>query len=201
MENLEIKKINESREVAYDLLSIYSTMLINFKGLALKKEFIEDATIIIQDIMNCDNVEQNINYFVNNVCRRQDLTYNNLRATLSGLELYQSTINYFEKIIGKWDNNINQKELKKITLTKFWTSEEKLAIHCDTEEKANELLQAFNKLGKKWCDGDYYRNDDNQFDFYKKDTGYSNRGEYGEYRSLKNDLYKIYEFDEVDLEN
>ena len=104
MENLEIKKINESREAASDLLSIYSTLLINFKGLALEKEFIEDVTIIIQDIMNFDDIEQNINYFVNNVCRRQDITYSNLWAVLSGLELYQSTINYFEKIIGKWDD-------------------------------------------------------------------------------------------------
>ena len=200
MENLEIKKINESREVAYDLLSIYSTMLINFKGLALKKEFIEDATIIIQDIMNCDNVEQNINYFVNNVCRRQYLTYNNLRATLSGLELYQSTINYFEKIIGKWDNNINQKELKNITLTEFWASKEKLAIHCDTEEKANELLQAFHNLGKKWCDGTSYLSC-NEYDDYKDETCYSNKGGYAEYEFCKDYLYIIYEFEEVDLEN
>lgn len=200
MENLEIKKINESREVAYDLLSIYSTMLINFKGLALKKEFIEDVTIIIQDIMNCDNVEQNINYFVNNVCRRQDLTYNNLRATLSGLELYQSTINYFEKIIGKWDNNINQKELKKITLTEFWASKEKLAIHCDTEEKAKTLLNAFDKLGKKWnsymsyLDRDYYSID-------KQNTCYSNDNRYAPYDWYEKNGYTIYEFDEVDLEH
>ena len=200
MENLEIKKINESREVAYDVLSIYSTMLINFKGLALKKEFIEDATIIIQDIMNCDNVEQNINYFVNNVCRRQDLTYNNLRATLSGLELYQSTINYFEKIIGKWDNNINQKELKKITLTEFWASKEKLAIHCDTEEKANELLQAFHKLGKKWCDDTSYLSS-NEYYLHKDETCYSNLGGYSARDFYKKNSFKIYEFDEVDLEN
>lgn len=200
MANLEIQKINESREVAYDLLSIYSTMLINFKGLALKKEFIEDATIIIQDIMNCDNVEQNINYFVNNVCRRQDLTYNNLRATLSGLELYQSTINYFEKIIGKWDNNINQKELKKITLTEFWASKEKLAIHCDTEEKANELLQAFHKLGKKWSSDMSYLDCD-YYSIYKQNTCYSNDNAYAYYNWYRKNGYTIYEFDEVDLEN
>lgn len=200
MENLEIKKINESREVAYDLLSIYSTMLINFKCLALKKEFIEDATIIIQDIMNCDNVEQNINYFVNNVCRRQDLTYNNLRATLSGLELYQSTINYFEKIIGKWDNNINQKELKKITLTEFWASKEKLAIHCDTEEKANKLLETFHKLGKKWCDDTSYLSS-NEYYWHKDATCYSNLGGYAERDFYKKNSFKIYELDEVDLEN
>lgn len=200
MENLEIKKINESREVAYDLLSIYSTMLINFKSLALNKEFIEDATIIIQDIMNCDNVEQNISYFVNNICRRQDLTYNNLRATLSGLELYQSTINYFEKIIGKWDNNINQKELKKITLTKFWASEEKLSIHCDTEEKTNKLLMAFDKMGKKWTNGTSYLSD-NFYRSYTERTCYANDNCYAYYNWCKNHGYKIYEFDEVDLEN
>ena len=200
MENLEIKKINESREVAYDLLSIYSTMLINFKGLALQKEFIEDVTIIIQDIMNCDNVEQNINYFVNNVCRRQDLTYNNLRATLSGLGLYQLTINYFEKIIGKWDNNINQKELKNITLTEFWASEETLTIHCDTEEKANKLLNAFDKLGKKWDSGSSYLLA-NCYRVYSQNTCYTNDGHYCSYEWLEKNNYIIYEVDEVDLEN
>lgn len=108
MESLEIKKINEKineiRDVASDLLDIFSTLLIDYKGLALEKEFIGDVTITIHNILNGDDIEESINYFVYYICANQDITCSDLRATLSSLELYQSTINYFEKIIGKWDD-------------------------------------------------------------------------------------------------
>lgn len=104
MENVEIKKINESREVASDLLDIFSTLLINYKDLALDKDFIGDVTITIHNILNGDDIEESINYFVYHICANQDIRYYDLVAVLSGLELYQSTINYFEKIIGKWDD-------------------------------------------------------------------------------------------------
>lgn len=38
--------------------------------------------------------------------------------------------------------NINSKE-------DFFNSKEKMVIHCDSEEKSNRLLKAFDKLGKK----------------------------------------------------
>lgn len=46
--------------------------------------------------------------------------------------------------------------MKKITLSEFFKNDEKLAIHCDTEEKANLLLKAFDKMGKKWFAGNSY---------------------------------------------
>ena len=46
--------------------------------------------------------------------------------------------------------NINAEQQKhKITLNEFWSKKKLMAIHCDTEEKANKLLKAFDKLGKK----------------------------------------------------
>lgn len=84
----------------------------------------------------------------------------------------------------------------KITLTEFWNSEQRLAIHCDTEEKAKKLLKTFDKLGKKWCDGDSYLDDS----YYMQDACYDNGGEYGYYDYYnENDI--LIEFDEVDLEN
>lgn len=91
--------------------------------------------------------------------------------------------------------------MKKITLTQFFdTKKETLVIHCDTEEKANKLLEAFDKLGETWCDDESYLSC-NEYNDYKDKTCYSNDGGYGEYGSFENRLYKIYEFDEVDLEN
>ena len=75
-----------------------------------------------------------------------------------------------------------------------------MVIHCDTEEKADKLLNAFDKLGKKWSsymsylDSDYYS-------IYKQNTCYSNDNHYSHYNWYKENGYKIFEFDEVDLEN
>ena len=88
----------------------------------------------------------------------------------------------------------------KITLTEFWNSKDKLAIHCDTEEKANKLLKAFDKLGKKWRRGDSYLKY-NFYETYKEKICYSNWNTYDDVGYYKEDNVIIYEFDEVDLEN
>lgn len=70
------------------------------------------------------------------------------------------------------------------------------AIHCDTEEKANELLIVFNKLGKKWMSGESYLVD-NYWRFETTETCYGLDGSCG-----TNEWYDdVYEFDEVDLNN
>lgn len=93
-------------------------------------------------------------------------------------------------------------EPKKITLTEFWNNKGKkpLAIHCDTEEKANKLLKAFDKLGEKWISGNSYLLD-NIYGVHRKSTCYSNNNKYCSYDFYRGSNYKIYEFDEVDLNN
>ncbi len=85
-----------------------------------------------------------------------------------------------------------------ITLKKFWKSKEKLAIHCDTEEKANKLLRAFNKIGKKWCDDDSYIGNNYWYD-KRENTCYSNDNGYTSINWYKENDYKIYEFEDVDF--
>lgn len=89
---------------------------------------------------------------------------------------------------------------KKITLTEFWDSYEKLAIHCDTEEKADKLLKAFDSLGKKWCENVSYL-ETNGYSHYGQRSCYSNNRCISDCNYYENNGYKIYEFDEVDLEN
>lgn len=88
--------------------------------------------------------------------------------------------------------------MKKITLNEFWNSPEKLAIHCDTEEKANILLKAFDKMGKKWNSSTLYTKESN-YEWYEEKTCYSNKGFFcsNEIYSAMN--FKIYEFEEVEL--
>ena len=87
----------------------------------------------------------------------------------------------------------------KITLKQFWKSKEKLAIHCDTEEKAIKLLKVFDKMGKKWSDGSRYISDDCWDAMYKKDTCYSNTGGYCRIDWYKKHGWKVYEFEDVDF--
>lgn len=89
--------------------------------------------------------------------------------------------------------------MKKITLTEFWNSKNDLAIHCDTEEKAKTLLKAFDKLGKKWAGGNSYLNSD--CIIKRGDVCYSNTNRFCGYEYYRLMGYKIYEFDEVYLEN
>lgn len=87
-----------------------------------------------------------------------------------------------------------------ITLEEFFSSKKELAIHCKTEEEANNLLKAFDKLGRKWSAGDSYLKD-NHWRHYKADTCYSNKGMYCYKKNYIEDNCKVYEFEDVILED
>lgn len=84
----------------------------------------------------------------------------------------------------------------KITLKEFWNSKEHLAIHCKTEEQANKLLKAFDKLGKKWSSGNSYL-EVNCWNGYEENTCYSNNNGYTFINWYKENNYKIYDFEDV----
>lgn len=86
----------------------------------------------------------------------------------------------------------------KITLSEFWKSKDKLAIHCKTEYEAKELLKAFDKAGKKWGSKDRYTEFTNWGE-NKENTLYYNCNTYGNIYRAENTT--IYEFNEVDLNN
>lgn len=87
----------------------------------------------------------------------------------------------------------------KITLKEFFESKEYLAIHCDTEEKANKLLKEFDKLGEKWWGGESYLQYTN-FNNYKDKTCYSNDGAYDNIKFFKDENHKIYSFEDIIFE-
>ncbi len=91
-------------------------------------------------------------------------------------------------------------ENTKITLTEFWNSKEKLAIHCDTKEKAKQLLKAFDKMGKTWSAGSKYL-EYNYWNSYKQNTCYNNNNGYCSIDWCKEEDYKIYEFEDVIVED
>lgn len=87
----------------------------------------------------------------------------------------------------------------KITLEEFWNSKEKLAIRCKTEEQAIKLLTAFDKLGKKWLCGNSYL-ESNYWKANKENTCYNNTNQYSSIYWYKHTSYKIYEFEDVIIE-
>lgn len=93
---------------------------------------------------------------------------------------------------------LENKDSEKITLEEFFASDKDLAIHCDTEEKANKLLCAFDRMGRTWCSGESYLIQNN-FNEYGKDICYTNSGNYGYVKFYKDCDYKIYEFEDIIL--
>lgn len=87
--------------------------------------------------------------------------------------------------------------MKKITLEEFWKNEEKIAIHCNTKEKAKKLLNAFDKMGMRWLSGVRY----SKFDLYfghGQNTCYSNDHQFCSYEFYKKHDYIIYEYEDID---
>lgn len=90
--------------------------------------------------------------------------------------------------------------MKKITLSEFFKNDEKLAILCDTEEKANLLLKAFDKMGKRWRSNQSYL-EENNWRGFKEKTCYENDGTYCCKEFYLGTSYIVYEFEEVILED
>lgn len=87
----------------------------------------------------------------------------------------------------------------KITLEEFWESTDRLAIHCDTEEKAVKLLKVFDKMGKKWRSGNSYI-EMVCWGPYKQNICYDNDNGYSSSDYYKANDYRIYEFEDVMIE-
>lgn len=87
----------------------------------------------------------------------------------------------------------------KITIDEFFTGRPK-AIHCDTNEKAEKLLRAFDEKGYRWRDHDRYTAD-TYWSVYKENTIYDNTNGYCDLCGIwsRNNNPIIYKFKEVDL--
>lgn len=170
------------------------------------KEFIKCRDVIVnkKDIMFVSICERwtlyiNIGNNVPSICETFD-NETEARKELNNIykQLQEGEIEWVEDTK---DTEESQPKTKyAITLREFWESNKKLAIHCDTEEKANMLLKAFDKLGKKWFNGELYT-EVSYYSDYKFATCYNNRKQYCDYDWYKENDYTIYEFDEVDLDN
>lgn len=104
-------------------------------------------------------------------------------------------IDILYKYIKDYDDR-NGREKRKIKLKQFFKSKENLAIHCKTKEDAIKLCKAFDKIGKRWCDGTRYT-ENNCWYVKKENTCYSNKYLYCSIDYYKEHGYKIYEVEDV----
>ncbi len=173
------------------LMSIRSGLFLDEKN-NLKPEF---YTVL-------DDLENKLKTAVDNSKLPKKARRDEIKQLQIKINLLMIKVNaYKEYILPELDLDekeevVNNKNYK-ITLSKildmnpYYT-----AIHCDTEEKANNLLIVLNRLGKKWVSGKSYLAENN-WSLYTSKTCYGLDGSCG-----TNEWYDdIYEFDEVDLNN
>ena len=72
-----------------------------------------------------------------------------------------------------------------------------IAIHCNTEEKANKLLKYLHKKGFRWSSGKSLLSHNNYIT-YLDDTCYSAKVRYGEFVSWFEEGYTILQFNEIE---
>ena len=89
--------------------------------------------------------------------------------------------------------------MRKITLQQFFESEKILAINCKTEEEADKLCEAFDKMGKKWYDGDSYLKT-NPWGFFEEEVCYLNNGGCSDKEECNKKHYKVFKFKNVIFE-
>lgn len=85
-----------------------------------------------------------------------------------------------------------------MTVKEFFDSNEKLAIHCDIEDKALELLKAFDTAGYKWHRGNRYIEDTYWYSF-EEETCYTNNRYYTDIEWCQEKGYRILEFVDIDF--
>jgi len=114
---------------------------------------------------------------------KAETTYSNNGAFAS--KTYYENENY---TILEWSDY-----MKEFNWEEFKDKNNQIAIHCKTEEEADDFCKQIHKHGMKWCDGDSYLNKTN-WETYKTETMYSNKGAFSSKTYYKNEGYTILEW-------
>ena len=81
----------------------------------------------------------------------------------------------------------------KFNWKEFMNKNNKIAVHCKTEEEAIDFCKKMDEHGMKWCSGKSYLKNNN-WNYYREKTCYSNKGEYTEKNWYEERVYKILEW-------
>ena len=81
----------------------------------------------------------------------------------------------------------------KFNWKEFMNKNNKIAVYCKTEEEAIDFCKKMDEHGMKWCSGSSYLKNNN-WDYHREKTCYSNKGEYTEKDWYEEHGYKILEW-------
>lgn len=82
--------------------------------------------------------------------------------------------------------------MKKFNWKEFKNKDNKIAVHCKTEEEAKDFCKQMHEHGMKWCSGESYLKETN-YKFCEEEMCYI-RGEFSPYQYYKSEGYKILEW-------
>lgn len=83
--------------------------------------------------------------------------------------------------------------MKKFNWEEFLDRNNKIAVHCKTEEEAKDFCNQMNEHGLKWCSEISYIKD-TYFEVYKSRTCYDSKGKYAYDDYYEEERYKILEW-------
>lgn len=83
--------------------------------------------------------------------------------------------------------------MKNFNWEKFMDKDNKIAVHCKTEEEAIDFCRQMDGHGLKWCDSVSYI-EENNWEKYKKETCYLNDGTFTNMFSCEDCADKLLEW-------
>ena len=83
--------------------------------------------------------------------------------------------------------------MRKFNWDEFKDADNKIAVHCKTEEEAKDFCKQMHEHGMKWCDGESYLKNTN-YNVHNEGTCYYGGGEYSSRDFAEKYNYKILEW-------
>lgn len=83
--------------------------------------------------------------------------------------------------------------MRKFNWDEFKNKENRIAVHCKTEEEAIDFCKQMYKHGMEWCTGKSYMEKTN-YEEYKGETCYTGSGVFSPYRYYNSEGYEILEW-------
>lgn len=82
--------------------------------------------------------------------------------------------------------------MRKFNWDEFKNKDNKIAVHCKTEEEAKDFCKQMHEHGMKWCSGESYLKETN-YEFCEEEICYI-KGEFSPYQYYKSNGYEILEW-------
>lgn len=83
--------------------------------------------------------------------------------------------------------------MRKFNWDEFKDADNKIAVHCKTEEEAKDFCRQMHEHGMKWCTGKSYMEKTN-YEEYKGETCYIGSGRFSSYQYYNSEGYTILEW-------